>query len=60
MSGTFDNLRCKYHWQDKYVVEVDETSYDHGTAYEIELEHVNAHKIKAELERLLTGNDIKY
>ncbi|KAG9068860.1 hypothetical protein KI688_011147 [Linnemannia hyalina] len=46
--GRFRNVRHKYQWQD-YLVEVDRTSYPHGTAYEIEIESTDPEKAKSRL-----------
>ncbi|KAF9962360.1 hypothetical protein BGZ65_009302 [Modicella reniformis] len=46
--GRFKNVRHKYHWQD-YVVEVDRTTYPHGTAYEVEIESTDPEKAKERL-----------
>ncbi|KAI3648228.1 hypothetical protein MP228_006082 [Amoeboaphelidium protococcarum] len=57
--GSFKNQRQKFQWKD-YVLEVDETMFQHGTCYEIELEHVDAITAKSHLENWLTTHDIQY
>ncbi|KAI3630599.1 hypothetical protein MIR68_012034 [Amoeboaphelidium protococcarum] len=57
--GSFKNERQKFQWKD-YVLEVDETMFQHGTCYEIELEHVDAITAKSHLENWLTSHGIQY
>ena len=38
--GGFRNVRHVYRWRGQYTLELDETRYDFGTAYELEAETV--------------------
>ncbi|KAF9354001.1 hypothetical protein BGX34_011258 [Mortierella sp. NVP85] len=57
--GRFKNVRHKYHWQG-YVVEIDRTTYLHGTAYEVEIESLDPEKAKEQLTTLLQEHHIAY
>ncbi|KAF9908421.1 hypothetical protein BX616_000163, partial [Lobosporangium transversale] len=43
--GRFKNIRHKFQWRE-YLVEVDRTTYPHGTAYEVEIESTEPEKAK--------------
>ncbi|KAF8941260.1 hypothetical protein BGZ58_000545 [Dissophora ornata] len=53
------NERRKFEWQE-YIVEVDRTTYPHGTAYEVEIESADPEKAKARLTSLLQEHDVAY
>ncbi|KAG0243008.1 CYTH-like domain-containing protein [Mortierella sp. GBAus27b] len=57
--GRFKNVRHKYQWQG-YVVEVDRTTYPHGTAFEVEIESLDPEKAKEQLTSLLQDHGIAY
>ncbi|KAF9168646.1 hypothetical protein DFQ26_004282 [Actinomortierella ambigua] len=60
--GRFRNVRHKYAWHG-YKVEVDRTTYPHGTAFEIEIEadsKEEAEQAKTKLTSLLDDRDITY
>ncbi|KAF9931318.1 hypothetical protein FBU30_010457 [Linnemannia zychae] len=57
--GRFKNVRHKYQWQE-YLVEVDRTSFSHGTAYEVEIESTDPEKAKARFTALLQEHDIPF
>ncbi|KAI8605727.1 CYTH-like domain-containing protein [Dissophora ornata] len=57
--GRFRNERRKFEWQE-YIVEVDRTTYPHGTAYEVEIESADPEKAKARLTSLLQEHDVAY
>lgn len=48
ISGVFKNTRTIFRYND-LKLECDETTYDFGTAYEVEIEHVEPEKAKAVL-----------
>lgn len=43
--GRFRNVRNKYPWKE-YTVEVDRTTYPHGSCYEVEIESTDPAKAK--------------
>ncbi|GJT55215.1 triphosphate tunel metalloenzyme 3-like protein [Tanacetum coccineum] len=57
--GGFKNLRNVYEWKD-LVLEVDETSYEFGTLYEVECESVEPEKAKGLIEGFLKENGVEY
>lgn len=57
--GGFRNVRAVYEWSG-LKLELDETSYDFGTCYEIECETSEPERAKNLLEELLRSNGIEY
>lgn len=57
--GSFANKRVVYQWKD-LCVEIDETTYEFGTSYEVEIEHLEPEKAKAMLEELFVRNGIMF
>ncbi|KAG4930096.1 hypothetical protein AAZX31_17G104600 [Glycine max] len=57
--GGFGNLRSVYDWKG-LKLEVDETSFDFGTLYEIECESSDPERAKRLLEEFLKENEINY
>nr|GFC85414.1 triphosphate tunel metalloenzyme 3-like [Tanacetum cinerariifolium] len=57
--GGFKNVRNVYEWKD-LVLEVDETSYEFGTLYEVECESVEPEKAKGLIEGFLKENGVEY
>jgi len=57
--GGFRNRRQEYKWQG-FVLELDETYFEHGTLYEIEVETDNPEAVREQLESLLSSNGIQY
>ncbi|KAI8905138.1 CYTH-like domain-containing protein [Gorgonomyces haynaldii] len=57
--GYFKNKRIHFHWEGLHL-EVDETEYSFGTAYEIEVEHEQPAIAKEKLSRLLLELEIGY
>ena len=59
ISGSFSNIRHKFAWQG-YILEVDETKYAFGDAFEIELETEEPVAAKLALENILKQNSIPF
>ncbi|KAJ3301106.1 hypothetical protein HDV03_001336 [Kappamyces sp. JEL0829] len=59
VSAQFSNTRTVYEWQG-LELEVDETKYAFGTAYEIEIESTEPEQAKKLVEELLTAHGIAY
>ncbi|KAF8400584.1 hypothetical protein HHK36_013883 [Tetracentron sinense] len=57
--GGFRNVRGVYDWKG-LKLELDETMYDFGTAYEIECESADPEGVKKLLEEFLKENGISY
>ncbi|ORZ08517.1 CYTH-like domain-containing protein [Lobosporangium transversale] len=57
--GRFKNIRHKFQWRE-YLVEVDRTTYPHGTAYEVEIESTEPEKAKESMTSLLDEHGISY
>ncbi|XP_047311298.1 triphosphate tunnel metalloenzyme 3 [Impatiens glandulifera] len=57
--GGFHNVRQVFEWNG-LVLELDETSYEFGTCYEIECESLEPEKAKKMIEDLLKENGIDY
>ncbi|KAK1418453.1 hypothetical protein QVD17_27598 [Tagetes erecta] len=57
--GGFKNLRNVYEWKG-LVIELDETSYEFGTLYEIECESSEPEKAKGLIEEFLKENEVSY
>ncbi|KAJ0752038.1 putative triphosphatase [Helianthus annuus] len=57
--GGFKNLRNVYEWKG-LVIEVDETSFEFGTLYEIECESSEPEKAKELIEEFLKENGVGY
>ncbi|KVI00517.1 triphosphate tunel metalloenzyme 3-like isoform X2 [Cynara cardunculus var. scolymus] len=57
--GGFRNLRNVYEWKG-LMIEVDETSFDFGTLYEIECESNEPEKAKELIEEFLKENGVSY
>ena len=57
--GGFRNVRNVYEWEG-LVIELDETQFDFGTAYEIECETSNPEKARSALEAFLSHNNIPF
>ncbi|KAL1372222.1 hypothetical protein HN51_002360 [Arachis hypogaea] len=57
--GGFGNIRSVYEWKG-LKLEVDETSFDFGTLYEIECESADPDEAKRVLEEFLKENGIDY
>ncbi|KAJ3320374.1 hypothetical protein HDV06_005297 [Boothiomyces sp. JEL0866] len=58
-SAQFKNKRLIYSWKG-LELEVDETEYDFGTAYEIEIEHADPETTRALLESLFNSHGITF
>jgi uncharacterized protein YjbK len=59
ITGQFENKRSHFKWND-LDLELDETSYPFGTAYELECEHPQPTKVKQLLEDLFRENGIDF
>ncbi|KAF9287457.1 hypothetical protein BGZ68_001786 [Mortierella alpina] len=57
--GRFRNVRNKYPWKE-YTVEVDRTTYPHGSCYEVEIESTNPAKAKERMTHLLQEHGIAF
>ncbi|KAF5841326.1 CYTH-like domain-containing protein [Dunaliella salina] len=57
--GGFGNQRDVFQWEGE-TLELDQTSYEWGTMYEIEVETVNPEVLKPKLETFLTSNAIQH
>ncbi|CAK0783688.1 hypothetical protein CVIRNUC_006887 [Coccomyxa viridis] len=57
--GGFKNVRSDYDWEG-FKLELDETKFDWGTVYEIEVETPDPDQLKAKLELFLKSRDIPY
>jgi uncharacterized protein YjbK len=57
--GCFTNTRMVFLWNN-LCLEVDETQYPFGTAYEVEVEHVDPEMAKGLLETLFKSEQIEY
>lgn len=57
--GGFRNLRNVYEWKG-LMIELDETSFDFGTLYEIECESSEPEKAKELIEDFLKENGVSY
>lgn len=57
--GGFKNLRNVYEWKG-LVIEVDKTSFEFGTLYEIECESSEPEKAKELIEEFLKENGVSY
>lgn len=58
--GGFRNVRHVYRWRGQYTLELDETRYDFGTAYELEAETDRPEELRPQLEELLTSLGCAY
>jgi uncharacterized protein YjbK len=59
ISGQFENKRSHFKYNGLNL-ELDETTYPFGMAYELECEHSEPQKVKSELEQLFQENGIEY
>ncbi|KAI8901821.1 CYTH-like domain-containing protein [Globomyces pollinis-pini] len=59
LTHKFENKRTIFKWKE-LKIEIDETQYTFGTAYEVEVEHHNPEKTKILLETFLRENDIPF
>ncbi|KAI5069158.1 hypothetical protein GOP47_0015459 [Adiantum capillus-veneris] len=57
--GSFRNVRNVFHWEN-LVLELDETQYDFGTAYEIECETSDPEHARSVLEDFLNHHGIPF
>ncbi|KAJ1569950.1 hypothetical protein HK096_008791 [Nowakowskiella sp. JEL0078] len=57
--GSFKNTRERFEW-DGLKVELDETKYDFGDAFEIEIECQEPEKVHAKLSNLLSNNNVEF
>ncbi|KAF9934250.1 hypothetical protein BGZ67_003976 [Mortierella alpina] len=57
--GRFRNVRNKYTWKE-YTVEVDRTTYPHGSCYEVEIESTDPVKAKEQMTHLLQEHGIAF
>jgi len=57
--GGFRNHRTVFAWEGE-TLELDETSYEHGTLYEIEVETTQPEVVRDRLEVLLKGAGVDY
>eukprot|EP01112_Ceratiomyxa_fruticulosa_P019630 TRINITY_DN646_c0_g1_i1.p1 TRINITY_DN646_c0_g1~~TRINITY_DN646_c0_g1_i1.p1 ORF type:complete len:203 (-),score=28.94 TRINITY_DN646_c0_g1_i1:22-630(-) len=57
--GGFSNTRYVFPWAD-HKLELDETKYEFGITWEIEIESIHPEEIKAHLESFLKAHDILY
>ncbi|KAL0904777.1 hypothetical protein M5K25_026927 [Dendrobium thyrsiflorum] len=58
--GGFRNVRAVYGWKEGLTLELDETSYDFGTSYELECETGEPEKAKEMLEGFLLEKGVEY
>jgi uncharacterized protein YjbK len=59
ISGEFSTIRHIYDY-DEMKIEVDETIYEFGNAYEIEIENTDPVKTKEKIERILGNANIEF
>jgi uncharacterized protein YjbK len=59
ITGHFENKRSHFQWN-QLDLELDETTYDFGKAYELECEHVEPTKIQKVLEELFKEHGIEF
>ncbi|KAK9819947.1 hypothetical protein WJX72_004266 [[Myrmecia] bisecta] len=57
--GGFENTRHEYEYEG-FVLELDETKYEWGTTYEIEVETADPEQLKVKLEAFLKVHDIPF
>ncbi|CAM6100846.1 unnamed protein product [Calypogeia fissa] len=57
--GGFRNIRSVYKWEG-LKIELDETRFDFGTAYEVECEDTDPERVRQVLGNLLDSNGIQY
>ena len=57
--GGFKNVRKEFEFEG-HTLELDETKFEHGTVYEIEVESTEPEKVKAKLESFLKENGIEF
>mmetsp|Transcript_61536 Transcript_61536/g.194767 ORF Transcript_61536/g.194767 Transcript_61536/m.194767 type:complete len:200 (-) Transcript_61536:44-643(-) len=57
--GGFHNVRTEYDWEG-HMIELDETKYDWGTNYEVELETPEPDAVKPKLEAMLGAAGVEY
>jgi uncharacterized protein YjbK len=58
--GGFKNVRAVYDWKEGLVLELDETSFNFGTVYEVECETTDPEKAKELLEGFLKKVGVPY
>mmetsp|Transcript_45580 Transcript_45580/g.85106 ORF Transcript_45580/g.85106 Transcript_45580/m.85106 type:complete len:205 (+) Transcript_45580:307-921(+) len=58
--GGWTNTRTVFQWESDHLLEVDETRFAFGTAYEIECETAQPEVVRSKLESLLSSNSIPY
>ena len=57
--GGFRNVRKEFRFEG-HTLELDETKFEHGTLYEIEVESAEPESVKAKLEAFLRDNGIEF
>jgi len=57
--GGFRNVRKEFAFEG-HTLELDETRFDHGTVYEIEVESADPERVKEKLEAFLRENGIEF
>lgn len=57
--GGFKNVRKEFSFEG-HTLELDETNFEHGTVYEIEVESTDPEPLKEKLEAFLKGQGIEY
>lgn len=57
--GGFRNVRKEFEFEG-HTLELDETRFEHGTVFEIEVESADPEPLKAKLEAFLKGNGIEF
>jgi uncharacterized protein YjbK len=57
--GGFRNIRNVYNWE-ALKIELDETRFDFGTAYEVECESTDPERVRQVLGHFLESNGIQY
>lgn len=58
--GGFRNVRKEFSFFDGHTLELDETKFEHGTVYEIEVESSDPEPLKRKLEGFLKEKGIEY
>lgn len=58
--GGFKNVRAVYDWKEGLILELDETSFNFGTVYEVECETTDPERAKEMLEGFLKEVGVPY
>eukprot|EP00191_Tetraselmis_sp_GSL018_P003835 CAMPEP_0177599954 /NCGR_PEP_ID=MMETSP0419_2-20121207/13318_1 /TAXON_ID=582737 /ORGANISM="Tetraselmis sp., Strain GSL018" /LENGTH=251 /DNA_ID=CAMNT_0019092821 /DNA_START=242 /DNA_END=997 /DNA_ORIENTATION=- len=57
--GGFRNLRREFDWEG-HLLELDKTTYEHGTLYEVEVETENPAELQVKLEEFLRASGVSF